>query len=104
MLRGVDSPRTPPLLTPAHSRTQSLEAERFVGGGGAGGLVADGGAGVGGGGVYSYSMGAEQCPAALEMGQRKEDVYTSSPSVRQVQQGKAVIAGLEDAHRRMQVS
>jgi hypothetical protein len=38
------------------------------------------------------------------MGQRKEDVYTSSPSVRQVQQGKAVIAGLEDAHRRMQVS
>jgi len=98
----VESPRTPQ-LTPAHSRTQSLEAETFFGGGsgGAGGPVdGGGGGGVGGGGVYSYSLGAEQRSATLEMGQQKEVIYNS---VRQVQQGNAVMAGLEDAHRRMQV-
>jgi hypothetical protein len=120
VVRGVESPRTPQ-LTPAHSRTQSLEAERFFGGGGGGaggggagvggagvGGAGGGGAGggVGGGGFYSYSLGAKQRSATLEMSQQKEVVYHS---VRQVQQGNAVcvyavVDGLEDAHRRMQVS
>lgn len=37
---------------------------------------------------------------AEEMVREREDVYTSLP---QVQQGNAVIAGLQEAHRRMQV-